>query len=108
MKKIWIQYSYAIILLFISCAFALIYTIQHSPDTNQDPYTKITVSEGDSLWKISQAYAGQHSMSNKEFVNWVKKHNKQIDDNIYPGEEIIIPVNSEVGTVTEYAGAVEE
>ncbi|WP_042456613.1 cell division suppressor protein YneA [Neobacillus dielmonensis] len=107
MKNLWTQYSYAIILLLISCAFALIFTIQHRPN-DQEQYMKITVSDGDSLWKISKTYANDHSMTNKEFVNWVKKHNKKIDDEIYPGEEIIIPIGNDVSTVTELAGAMEE
>ncbi|WP_251549225.1 cell division suppressor protein YneA [Neobacillus muris] len=107
MKKLWNHYSYAIILLIISCAFAFIFTIQHQPE-DQDKYMKITVTDGDSLWKISKAYSEGHSMSNKEFVNWVKKHNQNIDDEIHPGEEIMIPVSNETSTVTELAGVMED
>lgn len=107
MKNLWNQYSYAIILLLVSCSIALILSFQHNSN-DQDKYLKVTITEGDSLWKISNQYSGQHSLSNKEFVSWVKKHNKNVDDQIFPGEEIIIPVSTESSDTTELASAIEE
>jgi LysM repeat protein len=104
MKKIWNQYSYAIILVLVSFSVAFILS-NHSE--NQEKYTKVTVSEGDSLWKISQQYAGQHSLSSGQFVNWVKKHNNIDGDHIYPGEKILIPVSNSDSAPTEFAGAEE-
>lgn len=106
MKKLWNQYSYAIILIFLSCSFAIILSLQNSPKEDQN-YMKVTINEGDSLWKLSKQYSGQHSLSNKEFVNWVKKHNENAADQIYPGDEIIIPVSKDVSTTTELASAPE-
>ncbi|MGG3466752.1 LysM peptidoglycan-binding domain-containing protein [Neobacillus pocheonensis] len=105
MKKLWNQYSYAIILLLVSCTFALILSVQQTSN-DKDKYLKVIVSEGDSLWKISDQYAGQHSLSNKEFVSWVKKHNKNVDDQIYPGDEIVIPVSTDTSDTTELASAI--
>ncbi|MEO2074817.1 MAG: LysM peptidoglycan-binding domain-containing protein [Bacillus sp. (in: firmicutes)] len=94
MKKIWNQYSYAITLILLSCSIAIILSFQnHSND--EDHYLKVTISEGDSLWDISNQYSTQHSFTNKQFVGWVKKHNKISNDQIFPGEEIIIPVSKE-------------
>ncbi|MDN3014650.1 LysM peptidoglycan-binding domain-containing protein [Paenibacillus sp. BSR1-1] len=107
MKKIWNQYSFAIILMFISCSFALILSIQ-SNSNEKDNFIKVTVSEGDSLWELSDQYAGQHSLSNKEFVSWVKKHNKNVGDQIFPGDKILIPVNNEAPDTTQFASAIEE
>lgn len=105
MKKCWNKYSYAIILLAISCSFAFILSIQNGQDV-EEQYMKVTVSAGDSLWKISGQYSGQLSISKKEFVKWVKKHNN-IEDHIYPGDEIIIPVSKDSLT-TQYASAPEK
>ena len=107
MKKIWDRYSYAILLLILSCAVAFILSLRFNADV-EEKFLTITVSEGDSLWEISNQYSNQHSYSNDEFVSWVQKHNEIDGDRIYPGEEIIIPVNYEVGSLTEYASAVEE
>ncbi|MCM3568132.1 LysM peptidoglycan-binding domain-containing protein [Neobacillus mesonae] len=107
MKKLWNQYSYAIILILLSCSFAIILTIQNGTEASNH-FVKITVSEGDSLWKISEQYSGQHSMSNKEFVNWVKKHNENTDDQLFPGEEIIIPISNDVSPAAELASAPEK
>jgi cell division protein YceG involved in septum cleavage len=105
MKKLWNQYSYAIILIIFSFSTALMISL-HSND--QKHYLKVTVSEGDSLWKISQHFSDQHSLSNKEFVTWVKKHNKIEGDHIFPGEGIIIPVSKTAPSSTEFASGVGE
>lgn len=107
MKKIWNQYSYAIILVIISCSLAFIISLHHN-SKDQEKYVKITISEGDSLWEISDQYSDQHSLSNHEFVSWVKLHNEIEGDQIFPGEEIIIPVNIEDTSTTELASALEE
>ncbi|MFZ7943671.1 cell division suppressor protein YneA [Neobacillus sp. 19] len=108
MKKLWNQYSYAITLIILSCSLAFILSFQHHPK-NQDDYVKVTISEGDTLWEISSQYTGQHSLSPDEFVSWVKKHNENISDQIFPGEEIIIPVSKKrSSSTTELASAPQE
>ena len=105
MKKLWNQCSYAITLIILSCLFAFIISFQHHTN-EQDQFVKVTISEGDTLWGISNQYAEQHSFSNEEFVSWVKKHNENISDHIFPGEEIIIPVNrTDSSLTTELASA---
>jgi len=111
MKNLCIKYSYAITLIILSCSLALFLSFRdHS--TNDNQYLKITVSDGDSLWKISNKYAEQHSLSPSEFVGWVQKHNKNISDEIYPGEKIVIPVSvvskKTSATTSELASAPEE
>ncbi|MFJ7729262.1 cell division suppressor protein YneA [Neobacillus sp. NPDC097160] len=108
MKKLCKQYSYAIILIIVSCTFAFILSFQHHAN-DQDQYVKVTISEGDTLWQLSNQYAGKHSLSNDEFVSWVKKHNENISDQIFPGEEIVIPVSKKISLqTTELASAPEE
>lgn len=108
MKKLWNQYSYAITLIILSCLFSFILSFQHHSN-DQDKYLKITITEGDSLWGISDQFSEQHSLSNKEFVAWIKKHNKIEEDRIFPGEEIIIPVSKEeISSPKELASALGE
>jgi LysM repeat protein len=105
-KKLWNQYSYAITLILLSFTIAFVILIKHQTD---DQYVRVTISEGDTLWTISEQFAGQHSLSNKEFVSWVKKHNENIKDQIYPGEKIVIPVSkNNLSTTTELASAPKE
>jgi hypothetical protein len=108
MKKLWNKYSYAITLIILSCLFSFILSFQlHSND--QEKYLKITITEGDSLWGISDQFSEQHALSNKAFIAWIKKHNEIEDDRIFPGEEIIIPVSKEEGSSTrELASAIDE
>ncbi|MDR7076176.1 LysM repeat protein [Neobacillus niacini] len=107
MEKIWEKYSYAILLMILCCGLAFILSLRFNSDV-EEKFLSITVSEGDSLWEIANQYSDQHSYSNNEFISWVKQHNEIVGDNIYPGEEIIIPVNYEVGSLTEYASAAGE
>lgn len=107
MKKILNQYSYAILLIVLSCSLSFLLSLRFdSPE--EDQYIKITISEGDSLWKISKQYSEQHSLSNDDFVSWVKRHNDIEGDEIYPGEEIMIPVNHDASFPTELASAAGE
>ncbi|MDR7236425.1 cell division suppressor protein YneA [Neobacillus drentensis] len=107
MKKLWNKYSYAITLIILSCSLSFILSIQHHSN-DQIEYLKVTIAEGDSLWEISDQFSNQHSLSNKEFVAWIKKHNEIDEDKIFPGEEIIIPVSKEASSTKELASALEE
>lgn len=107
MKKILNQYSYAIFLIILSCSLAFLLSLRFdSPE--EEEFIKITVTEGDSLWKISTQYADLHSLSSNDFISWVKQHNNIDSDQIFPGDEIIIPVNHDASFPTELASAAEE
>jgi cell division protein YceG involved in septum cleavage len=106
MKNLWSKYSYAITLILLSCSLAFILSVQKQ-SIDQNKYLKVKISEGDSLWEISNQYSDLHSLSNEEFVSWVKNHNKNVSDQIFPGEEIIIPVNEKSSSsTTELASAI--
>ena len=105
MNKLWNQYSYAIILLVLSCSIAILLSIHNN---EKDKFLKITVSDGDSLWKISEQFSSQHTLSGHQFVSWVKQHNNIKGDQIFPGEKIIIPVSKETPASLEFASAPEK
>lgn len=110
MKKLWNHYSYAIILILISLLTSLVFSIRF--DTfHQKQYVTVTVSQGDTLWKIADDYSEQQSLSKGEFVSWVKTHNQIDEDHIFPGEKIMIPVSSNPQAQVsndEFASAVEK
>lgn len=108
MKKLWNQYSYAITLILLSCSLAILLSFQNYSN-DQGKYITVKISEGDSLWELSNQYSGQHKLTNGEFVGWVKKHNKDVGDSIFPGEEIIIPVSKKNTDLnTQLASAVAD
>ncbi|WML52172.1 LysM peptidoglycan-binding domain-containing protein [Neobacillus sp. PS3-12] len=108
MKKLWNHYSYAIILILISLLTSLVFSIRF--DTfHQKQYVTVTVSQGDTLWKIADNYLENQSLSKVEFVDWVKTHNQIDEDRIFPGEKIMIPISSNSQpTNDEFASAVEK
>jgi cell division protein YceG involved in septum cleavage len=108
MKTLWNHYSYAIVLILISLITTLVFSIRF--DTfHQKQYVTVTVSQGDTLWKIADNYLEEQSLSRVEFVDWVKTHNQIDEDQIFPGEKIMIPISSDSQvTNDEFASAVEK
>jgi cell division protein YceG involved in septum cleavage len=104
MKKLWNQYSYAIILVALSLLTSFI-LIVHNGVSGEDGLMKITVNEGDSLWQLAEEFSDEHMLSAKEFVQWVEKHNEISGDRIYPGDELILPIALEKGNGTEVASS---
>lgn len=104
MKKIWNQYCYIILLIILSFAAAFIFSgkLHGNESTN---YVKVTIQDGQSLWNISEKYASDHQLSSNEFIKWVEKTNGISGDQIYPGEEIIIPVKNEDYQPTQIASS---
>jgi uncharacterized protein YgiM (DUF1202 family) len=90
MKKMWRNYSYSIILVVFSLLALLFVKINLSE--SKDTYMTITVSEGESLWTISEKYEDEHGLSKGQFVKWVETHNGISGDYIFAGEDLIIPI----------------
>ena len=106
MRKLWNHYSYAIILIILSFVTAFLLSVRF--DTfHQNQYVTVTVSDGDSIWKIAEDYSEEHSLSKVQFVNWVQTHNHIEGDHIFPGEKIVIPVSSKSQVTNELASAAE-
>jgi hypothetical protein len=91
MKKIWTKYSYSIILLICSFTICLIIAIS-SDSGNTEKYISITVNKGDTIWDMSEEYAGMYSMSKDQFIKWVENHNGITANKLVSGSEIVIPV----------------
>ncbi|WP_394231853.1 LysM peptidoglycan-binding domain-containing protein [Niallia oryzisoli] len=104
MKKLWRNYSYAIILVVL-CMVSLVIIKINLPSSHEN-YMTITVSSGESLWEISQKYEEQHGLSELEFVKWVEQYNGISGDHIFTGDHLIIPIKMgemEIKEVQEFA-----
>lgn len=107
MKKLWSTYSYSILLIVVSCISALFLNLRS--DVSEEEYIKVTVSSGDTIWNLANQYADDSHLSDKQFVNWVITHNELGKKDLYPGEEIILPVkNQTFETKTELASAIRK
>ncbi|CAM3725941.1 LysM peptidoglycan-binding domain-containing protein [Mesobacillus thioparans] len=102
MKKIWDNYSYALILLAVSVIFSL---VAKAHLNNEEAYITVTIEEGQSLWEIAETYASEHHLSKNEFVSWVEKENGIVGERVFPGDELVIPVRDEYVEPTQIAGA---
>ncbi|MBP3041253.1 LysM peptidoglycan-binding domain-containing protein [Bacillaceae bacterium Marseille-Q3522] len=100
MNKLWSKNGYVLILLFVSFVSTLILLGQHK---SSDQYVKITVSEGDSLWSLSERYSNAHSYTPQDFIKWVEKNNGLSDDQIRPGDLLVIPVAKDQILEKQYA-----
>lgn len=102
MKKLWENYSFAIILLAVSLIFSLVAKFHLN---NEDAYITVTIEEGQSLWELAETFAHDHNLSENEFVSWVEKENGIAGQMIHPGDELVIPVMAEHFEPTQIAGA---
>ncbi|HAQ06199.1 MAG TPA: cell division suppressor protein YneA [Bacillus bacterium] len=102
MKKVWENYSFAILLLAVSLIFSGVAKIHL--DNSDEEYITVTIEEGQSLWQIAENFAHKHNLSENEFVSWVEKENGILGERIYPGDELIIPVAIDRDEPTQLAG----
>ncbi|ESU33207.1 hypothetical protein G3A_07495 [Bacillus sp. 17376] len=102
MKKLWENYSYALILLAVSLIFSFVAKAQLN---NEDAYITVTIEEGQSLWEIAETFASEHNFTENEFIGWVEKENGIIGEMVFPGDELVIPVVAEQMEPTQIAGA---
>lgn len=77
--------SFSIFMILFSC------TKVYSAN-NTTIYDTIIVREGDTLWGIARCYNNKCSNMNK-FIYEIKVANKLDDCIIYPGQELIIPID---------------
>lgn len=102
MKKLWDSYSYAIILFALGLLAAIILIIRFGVANNEE-FMRITVNEGDSLWRLAEDYSAEHSLTSDEFVKWVETNNAISAGRIFPGDELVIPVALNNSKGTQYA-----
>ncbi|PLR94816.1 cell division suppressor protein YneA [Bacillus sp. T33-2] len=105
MKKVWDNYSYAIILFAVSIAFGAVFAGQFN--TSDKEYITVTVEEGESIWQIAEKFSGDHKLTTDQFISWVEKQNGINGNNILAGEELVVPVSTENRATTEIAGGME-
>ncbi|WP_083249017.1 cell division suppressor protein YneA [Bacillus solimangrovi] len=86
-----LDYSYLIPFLIMSVISFFVIVGQLQP-INTDEYLKVAVQEGDTLWGLSARYKDFHELSSSSFISWVEKENNIFDNHIFPGQEIILPV----------------
>lgn len=80
-------------ILFVVVAAASIFIVASSLGAETESnYLEITVSSGDTLWKLAEQYKDGHNMSKGQFVEWVASQNALRGKYIYPGDKLLIPV----------------
>ncbi|MBD8068208.1 hypothetical protein [Bacillus sp. PS06] len=76
---------------------------------NDHQYVTITLSEGDSLWKVNETFKEHHQFQFFEFVDWVETKNKVNAEALKPGDQLVLPIklkdNNEI--LTAYASSEE-
>jgi len=59
-------------------------------DSKEPSYVSVRVREGDNLWNIVSMYSKDKDI--RKYIYEVKKLNKMNDSNIYPGQNILLPI----------------
>ncbi|MBA2876443.1 cell division suppressor protein YneA [Thermaerobacillus caldiproteolyticus] len=63
-----------------------------SKPIHKEDYLEITVTPGDTLWKLANKYRKSHQLSTNEFIEWVIDVNHLSSQQIMAGEKLVIPV----------------
>ncbi len=81
------------VILIITLLLPTYILLASSPNSNDVPsyYKKVLINSGDTLISISSDY-NTSSMSNKDFVRYIKNFNGLKSNDIYYGNFIIIPI----------------
>jgi cell division protein YceG involved in septum cleavage len=107
MKKLWATHTYTILLILVCCLSTLFLSLQS--DIKEEEYVKIIVKSGDTVWEYAEQYSNDSQMSKKQFVKWVLTQNELSEKQMYPGEELILPIkNTFIESETELASAIGE
>lgn len=87
------------ILVVLSFVGTFIFLIGYP--SSADEYVKITVSEGDTLWNISDEYSEYHHLSKDKFIKWVERYNGISGERIHSGDQLLIPVRNSAFEINE-------
>lgn len=94
----WIQNNRSLLkVLLFSFIMVVVYLIV--TDRDDVAYGKVEVQEGDTLWSLAEIYKG--SMSTTEWIEDVKKENDLRNDKIIVGEQLNIPISTDVIYIAE-------
>ncbi|SDY68249.1 LysM domain-containing protein [Evansella caseinilytica] len=87
----------SILLLIISLLlFLWTNTTAKEPDEIEPHLEKTwTVTEGESLWTIASMHSGESEMTIEQIVHWMMKKNELETGTIYPGQELLVPMQLE-------------
>ncbi|WP_163653494.1 cell division suppressor protein YneA [Listeria sp. PSOL-1] len=95
LKTMWNKY-YATIIFTVGCLAMGLVVLLLNISNNGTDYTKIAVANGESVWQIAENYAEQTNMDKVAFVKWVEQENNLIDGQVREGEDLVIPVRSNI------------
>lgn len=109
LKKLWVNFSYVIILLVLSfiCMYITIDTLAVDSNNNQDGFVKIVADDNENLWQMAEQYKHLHQMSTEEFVAWVKEENRLKSFRLENGVELVLPIKKEQIDIRHLAGGNE-
>ncbi|MET3699600.1 LysM domain-containing protein [Bacillus oleivorans] len=85
--------SYTVLFLIVAWLLAFTY-IHLTTDSNSEQYQTITISSGDTLWKIASEFQHETGYSIQDFIAWVENQNQITGREIKPGDQIIIPIEN--------------
>jgi hypothetical protein len=87
-----LTYYFLFFILLIGLTFALTTTANGESEID---YVTITLSEGDSLWKVNEAYKEYHQFEFFQFVDWIEEKNQVRAESLKVGDQLIIPIKKE-------------
>ncbi|QSX06514.1 LysM peptidoglycan-binding domain-containing protein [Sedimentibacter sp. zth1] len=79
------------VLIISFIIFLLLSSLTKAYSTNNIIYDTVYVEKGDTIWQIASKYNCKLSMD--EFIYNIREANNLSDCTIYPGQELLIPID---------------
>ncbi|WP_153127475.1 cell division suppressor protein YneA [Peribacillus tepidiphilus] len=89
MKNFLTNNFFSVLFIGVAFLFTLVFINAFSVD-HQENLIEVTVKPGDTVWNLAKKYKSDN-MSQKEMINWIKKHNHLDLEKIKPGQTILLP-----------------
>jgi hypothetical protein len=83
------------IVFIMSILTVFIFACLNSENRINNDYVQIQLSNGDTLWEVSEKFASQHGLDTYEFIKWVEDKNNINGNRLLTGQILYIPVKKE-------------
>ncbi len=94
--------TYYLLVFILIMGLTLAITNTQKKVEGQKGYILITMSEGDTLWKVNERYKEFHGLSFVDFVTWIEDVNQTKSELLVPGDQLIIPLVVGYGGMSVY------
>lgn len=85
--------DFFILLLCLMSLSTLMATAINEFNSDPEPFAKVEVQPGDTIWDYAELLKEHHRLSAADFVDWVENNNAVFNGQIQIGQTLLLPVD---------------